>query len=389
MLDRLDQIFLEIENVLGNDRISDEIRIDYASAIFRSNEQCLSDAKILYNVVGDMVHELLNNYISDFRLYIPLLLRIYRGFTDSTNVCYLGYTPGRKNEIEDRSIKPMLSLKASVDNDIFSWGAGQIYEFDRFVNFPGDDKSDSALTLVMEGAKNICKGNIDCNNTLIIPLYSKSAYGPDQELYGFIAITNNERSYTEYDINIADKITSYFAPHLRNFEILRKDQLTHFYNQRQKEDLFTTEIKKAMQNNYCIGLILLDLDDFKAFNDTNGHLNGDSLLSQFGKLILSNIRPYDRAIRVGGEEFLIIAPKVGSESLQSFAERLRFIIEKQVFRDRFGEPAYRGISASFGVLLLDDIERKVANTEYYFDMADKNLYAAKRKGKNRIEYSKC
>ena len=223
----------------------------------------------------------------------------------------------------------------------------------------------------------------------MIPLYSKSANGPKRDPYGFIALTNNERSYTEYDINIADKITSHFSSHLRNFEILRKDQLTHFYNQRQKEDLFTTEIKKAMQNNYCVGLMLLDIDDFKAFNDNYGHLNGDSLLSQFGNLILNNIRPYDRAIRVGGEEFLIIAPKVGRESLQSFAERLRFLIEKQVFGDRFGEPAYRGITASFGVLLLDDIEHKVANTEYYFDLADKNLYEAKRKRKNRVEYSKC
>ncbi len=389
MLDRLDHIFLEIENVLGNDRISDEMRIDYASAIFRSNEQCLSDAKILYHVVGDIVHELLNNYISDFRLYLPLILRIYSGFTESENVCYLGYTPGRENEIEDKSIKPMLSLKASVDNDIFSWGAGQIYEFDRFIDLSSDDKSDPVSTLVMDGARHICRGDIDCDNTLMIPLYSKSANGPKRDPYGFIALTNNERSYTEYDINIADKITSHFSSHLRNFEILRKDQLTHFYNQRQKEDLFTTEIKKAMQNNYCVGLMLLDIDDFKAFNDNYGHLNGDSLLSQFGNLILNNIRPYDRAIRVGGEEFLIIAPKVGRESLQSFAERLRFLIEKQVFGDRFGEPAYRGITASFGVLLLDDIEHKVANTEYYFDLADKNLYEAKRKGKNRVEYSKC
>ena len=146
---------------------------------------------------------------------------------------------------------------------------------------------------------------------------------------------------------------------------------------------------KAMKNNYCVGLMLLDIDDFKAFNDNYGHLNGDSLLSQFGKLILNNIRPYDRAIRVGGEEFLIIAPKVDRESLQSFAERLRFLIEKQVFRDRFGEPAYRGLTASFGVLLLDDIEHKIANSEFYFELADKNLYTAKRMGKNRIKYSKC
>ncbi len=389
MLEKLDHMFQDIEEVLGNDRISEETRIDYASAIFRSNAQFIGDAKIIKHVIGDIVHEITKNYISYFRLYLPLLLRIYSGFTGSTNAYYLGFTPGRENEIQELSIKPTIALKALIDNDIFRWGLGEVYEFERFVKLSNSGQCDTTKHLIMEGVNTIFRNSIDFTNSMIIPLSLKISDTFKNEPYGFVILTNNERKYVEPDINIASKITSYFTTHLRNFEILRKDQLTQFYNQRQKEDLFTSEIRKSVQNEYRIGLLLMDLDDFKQFNDNFGHLNGDNLLSQFGSLILNNIRPYDRPIRVGGEEFMIIAPKVDSKSLQSFAERLRVLIANHPFKDRFGEPSFGNISASIGVLLLDQIKQSVTNSEYYFEQVDNNLYEAKKKGKNRVEFSMC
>jgi diguanylate cyclase (GGDEF)-like protein len=388
-MDRLDHIFLDIERVLGNRFISDEARIDYASAIFRSNEQCMSDARILYHVVGDIVHELLKNHISEFRTYIPLVLRIYHGFTGSTDAHYMGLIPGRESEFKESVIKPTLVLKACIKDDNFSFAAGELYEMDRFVSFCNIGQSNDSNSLVIEAVRHMCSEIEDLTHNMVIPLHLSVAGEQKREPYGFITLINTKRRYTESDINIAHKITSYFTSHLRNFDILRKDQLTQFYNQQQKEDLFASEIRKGIQNNYCIGLMILDVDNFKQFNDRHGHLNGDSLLAQLGSLILDNIRPYDRPVRIGGEEFVIIAPKVDCDSLPGFAERLRELIHSHTFKDRFSEQAFENISASFGVLLLDNIQEKVANTEYYFDLADKNLYEAKRKGKNRIEYSRC
>ncbi|UCG79363.1 MAG: GGDEF domain-containing protein [Nitrospirota bacterium] len=384
-----DSTLNRLDRVLKDPSISDLERVDHVSSVIRSVMKGNIDPKLLVHIAGNVIHELLRNSISSFRDYVPLSLSIYKGLTGADNIFYMGLVPGRISGNHDREIKPTLVRKASVSND-FIWGAGEIFEDERLLELsPDGNMAVIVPETLREGISSLCGINIKDNNTLSIPLFIKRTGAKSKEPYGFIIASKDKGSFSETEKALLRQITSYFSSHIQNFEILRKDQLTQFYNQQQKEDLFITEISKAVQNRYCVGLLLLDIDDFKLFNDRFGHLNGDSLLAQFGRLILDNIRPYDRAIRIGGEEFMIITPKVDGERLQGLADRIRLTIEDHKFNDRFGNPAYKGITASFGALLLEDIENKVANTEFYFEAADKNLYAAKRNGKNRVEFSKC
>lgn len=128
------------------------------------------------------------------------------------------------------------------------------------------------------------------------------------------------------------------------------------------------------------GLIMLDIDHFKNFNDTYGHPAGDVLLRDFAKVIIDNVRGQDRVVRYGGEEFLVVLQGVNRNEASAVAEKLRAAIEEHRFPLPDGSPASR-ITASLGVALYpqdgDDYQQVV-------NRADERLYQAKEQGRNRV-----
>ncbi|GBE00378.1 response regulator PleD [bacterium BMS3Abin07] len=391
MSETIENVLKDIERVLTNKHLSVEMRIDYVTSIFNLRKNMGYYSNTLSHVAGDILHSLVKDHISNFRKYIPLMLRIYSGLTNSIKTCYLGYTPGKEIDNDERDIMPSISLKACFENDRFRWGAGEIFEGPELQGLSSiTPRIINPMENMFEGIQNLCKNAIKECNGLIIPLFLNINNKHFKNTpYGFIMLISEDSAFSEMDLKLANKATSYFTAHLTNFERLRKDQLTKLYNQRQKTDLFTSETTKAIQNEYGIGLLMIDIDHFKDFNDKYGHLNGDALLAQFGKLLLKSIRPHDRPVRIGGEEFLIITPKVDYESLKNLAERLRVSIENHVFEDRFGKSSYNSISASIGALLIENIKGRVGDPEYYLDLVDRNLFEAKRKGRNIVVTTRC
>lgn len=379
------KMLIEIENIINSTRLGPEQKTGKVTALLRAHARSVPENTIIYRLVGDIVHDLTKEYISDFRTYIPHVLRIYSGLTDAAKTCYLGYVPMRKTVSGTTRTESSLVLKGMMDDDIFIWGTGEIFERDELTALTRNGPT------IIHPSKGICekikilcgkmKGN---RNGLLIPLDRQGTGGLHSDAHGLVLLISRDHPFTNLELQLANKVTSYFAAHLKNFEVLRKDPLTKFYNQRQKVDLITRELMKAILNNYSLGLILMDIDDFKSFNDKYGHNEGDNLLSQFGRLILRNIRPHDRPLRLGGDEFLIIAPKLGYEGLRSFAERIRTLVEAEHFHDRFGHPAHKGLTVSMGVLFLDSFEEHIADTSYYLDVVDRSLYEAKKGGKNRV-----
>jgi len=164
-------------------------------------------------------------------------------------------------------------------------------------------------------------------------------------------------------------------------ELAITDGLTGLYNHRHFYERLTEEVKRSKRYHHPLSLIMGDIDHFKCFNDTCGHVAGDKVLQIIAALIAENARENDLVARYGGEEFAIILPETPLETARLVAERMRSIIESSPelldSRTKPGET----ITMSFGVTLLDDA---TDNAKGFVRLADAKLYQAKQSGRNRV-----
>jgi diguanylate cyclase (GGDEF)-like protein len=127
----------------------------------------------------------------------------------------------------------------------------------------------------------------------------------------------------------------------------------------------------ARRYDEALSLVMIDIDHFKHFNDTQGHLAGDQLLTLLAKILLREVRRADYVFRYGGEEFLVLLPETGPERAREAAERLRQTVEAEA-----------GVTISLGVAHLEESPSK---PEQLIAHADRALYRAKQNGRNRVE----
>lgn len=153
------------------------------------------------------------------------------------------------------------------------------------------------------------------------------------------------------------------------------DKLTQIYNRQKTEEILGLEIQKVNQTSHPLAIIMLDIDSFKAVNDTNGHKVGDMVLEEFVTILKKNIRPTDFIGRWGGEEFLIICPETNLEGAKTLANGLRKALEAHSF------PIVVRKTASFGIA--EYIPEEAVNA--VMKRADDALYLAKKRGRNRVE----
>jgi diguanylate cyclase (GGDEF)-like protein len=138
-------------------------------------------------------------------------------------------------------------------------------------------------------------------------------------------------------------------------------------------------IKTKIQNiSGPVTILMIDIDNFKNINDTFGHIVGDKVLKKLAQILRKNIKITDEVIRYGGEEFLIIAYRCDLEEGKILAERLRRKIEDIKFNKR--DPKFK-ITVSIGLSIYEPQEDLLTAIE----KADKAMYKAKQKGKNRVE----
>jgi diguanylate cyclase (GGDEF)-like protein len=157
------------------------------------------------------------------------------------------------------------------------------------------------------------------------------------------------------------------------------DGLTGLMNRRQAEILFDHEIALSRRNHTPLGVIFLDLDHFKAINDTHGHDMGDEALKHVAGLLRKRLRASDIVARYGGEEFLFILPGTDLEGAAQVAEDIRRVIQDNAFRS--GEVQAR-LTGSFGVAMLP--LRETLSADQLIRRADKAMYGAKKLGSNCV-----
>ena len=158
-------------------------------------------------------------------------------------------------------------------------------------------------------------------------------------------------------------------------EIARTDSLTGLSNRRHLDETLSKEFDRAHRYGQPLGLLLLDVDNFKDLNDTYGHGRGDQVLRALGRLLKEHFRDVDHPCRFGGEEFAVVLPGTGLAAALETAERLRRRIESSNFS---GLP----ITMSIGVGALP--ETKATDAEGLLTASDRALYQAKRTGRNKV-----
>jgi diguanylate cyclase (GGDEF)-like protein len=193
-----------------------------------------------------------------------------------------------------------------------------------------------------------------------------------------------ERRMLPYHAEIMGVIAQTISIALSNFLSIQRlenaasiDPLTRCYNRREFDKQIERHIANASRHGAPLSVFLMDLDHFKAVNDTHGHQAGDEVLKRVAQAIQTEIRTGDVLSRYGGEEFVALLPETGRERAMEIAERLRKVIEKLDIR--FEGESIR-VTASFGVSALTpgcDKERLIKE-------ADAMLYKAKANGRNVV-----
>jgi two-component system cell cycle response regulator len=165
-----------------------------------------------------------------------------------------------------------------------------------------------------------------------------------------------------------------------SIEMAITDALTGLHNRRYMESHLTTLVEQAVAREKPLTVLVLDIDYFKAINDTFGHDAGDDVLREFAVRVKKSIRGIDLACRYGGEEFVVVMPETDMAVAAMVAERLRRRIAAEAFAIAQGAGSVE-VTISIGLAALaspDDVAASILKR------ADQALYRAKRDGRNRV-----
>ena len=181
------------------------------------------------------------------------------------------------------------------------------------------------------------------------------------------------------DISVRKRMEEELGESVQRYrELSIIDDLTQLYNSRHFYNQLQKEIDRVDRYGHPLILLLLDLDDFKQFNDLYGHIEGDKALLRFGQVLKGCLRQTDSAYRYGGEEFTVIMPVTSIEAGAVAAERIRSKLKEEIFSPVPGKQAC--LTVSIGLAQY----RSREDIKAFVNRVDKLMYEAKKNGKDRI-----
>ncbi|WP_040535234.1 GGDEF domain-containing protein, partial [Legionella drancourtii] len=231
---------------------------------------------------------------------------------------------------------------------------------------------------------------VPCNHYLTLPQggYIALPLMVQNELIGVIhLLAAKGKKLTQHQQDIANSFGNIVKLALANInlraslsELTLHDPLTNLYNRRHLNEFLSRELIRIAREKNTLCVAMLDIDNFKKFNDTYSHLAGDEVLKLIGQLLLSDFRESDIPFRFGGEEFAVIFPNMTLDNafdrMDQFREQLKNTIA--YYKDR----PLPGITISIGIA---EAPKHGATIEDIIKAADHALYAAKEAGKDRVK----
>lgn len=221
------------------------------------------------------------------------------------------------------------------------------------------------------------------NAELFVPLQTKEG------LLGIlvVGIRQSGKQYTPEERSLLSTLANQVAMAVENARLYEKtrrmaimDGLTRLYNSRYFYTALAQELERSRRYGHHCSLMMVDVDNFKRYNDRYGHLTGDDVLRTLAELITKTTRQADVAARYGGEEFMVILPETPLENAVALAERLRRRVRSEVFVVRDGRSVGH-ITVSIGVATYPD---GAQTREGLIQAADMALLEAKAEGKDRV-----
>nr|WP_295785524.1 GGDEF domain-containing protein [Rhodoferax sp.] len=240
------------------------------------------------------------------------------------------------------------------------------------------------MTSMAPGQGLVLEGTLETLSQMFSPLMV------GERLLGVMTIQSKEtNAYAEREVAIFRTLCAYAAIALANAEVQAQlkaqnallktlsgvDKLTGLANRLRLDQVLSEELERGKRTGAELSVILVDIDHFKAVNDSHGHQIGDQMLMAIGKILNQNSRQVDLVGRWGGEEFLIVCPETKLAGASLLAEKLRCSIAAQVF------PVVGHKTGSFGVASLGGLK----DIDDLISRADAALYRAKKNGRNRVE----
>ncbi len=205
--------------------------------------------------------------------------------------------------------------------------------------------------------------------------------------FGALVVARTE-AFSEHDLHVLELLAHGVAVAVENARLYQEtrrlaitDPTTGIFNFRQFRSTLAQEIQKAKRLHYPIGLLMIDIDHFKDFNDLHGHPKGNIALKAVARAIVHGLRQTDTVARYGGEEFAVILPGCDHEALWAVAEKIRDCVARAPIRLGNGSPAPH-VTVSVGGAWQDPAGADAAGL---LSLADDALYRAKEKGRNRSE----
>jgi len=217
-------------------------------------------------------------------------------------------------------------------------------------------------------------------NLMAIPLRARSG------VLGVVELVNREGGFDREDLEKACLFLDPLAMALDNAILFRRtqeltvtDDLTGLYNSRYIVQTLHQEVQRCLRYEQVFSLLFIDLDGFKAVNDTHGHLVGSRTLTAVGKIIRASVREVDSPARYGGDEFCVILPNTEPEDAVVVAHRIRDAVRTHDWRNEIGHAI--SISASVGVA---GCPRHGRSAKEILAKADTAMYKVKEAGKNGV-----
>lgn len=228
-----------------------------------------------------------------------------------------------------------------------------------------------------------CQHAIGLSNTyLCVPILAQG------EALGILHIqaTDGDPEITEAEMSFHATFAAQVGLSVANIRLREalktqsiKDPLTGLYNRRYLQEVLEREIRRSIRSEQHLGILILDLDHFKKFNDTYGHEAGDSVLRETASLLVRSVRAEDFVCRYGGEEFVVVLPTADLRAAEARAQRIREKLRDLLVMDHGRSLGI--ITASIGVAALPD---QGTNEKELLQAADAALYRAKREGRDRV-----